>query len=63
MNSRREHIPIIDHDFIFDGRFHEGRVEDAIPPSLLEFICMTEHGVDIKTQLWFGASKTDSAMA
>ena len=57
----RRHM--IDHKFKFDGRFHEGCVEDAIPPSLLEFVCMIEHGVDIKSQLRFGASKTDSAMS
>ena len=57
----RRHM--IDHEFKFDGRFHEGCVEDAIPPSLLEFVCMIEHGVDIKSQLRFGASKTDSAMS
>ena len=54
---------MIDHEFKFDGWFHEGCVEDAIPLSLLEFVCMIEHGVDIKSQLRFGASKTDSAMA
>ena len=27
----RRHM--LDHDFKFDGRFHEGCVEDAIPPS------------------------------
>ena len=57
----RRHM--IDHEFKLDGRFHEGCVEDAIPPSLLEFVCMIEHGSYIKSQLRFGASKTDSAMA
>lgn len=52
-----------DHEFIFDGRFHESCVTDAVPPALLEFVCMIEHGADIKSQLRFGASKTDSAMA
>ena len=60
-NILRRHM--IDHEFKFDSRFHKGCVENAIPPSLLEFVCMIEHGVDIKSQLRFGASKTDSAMA
>ena len=30
---------------------------------LLQFVCMIEHGVDIKSQLRFGASKTVLAMA
>ena len=38
---------MIDHEFKFDGGFYEGCVEDAIPPSLLEFVCMIEHGVDM----------------
>ena len=38
-------------------------LNDAILPSLLEFICMSEHGAVIKSQLRFGASKTDSAIA
>ena len=42
---------IINHEFKCDGRFHEGRVEDVIPLSLLEFICMTEDGVDIKSHI------------
>ena len=56
----RRHM--IDHEFKFDGQFHKGCVEDAIPPSLLEFVCIIEHGVDIKSQLRFGASKTGSAV-
>ena len=38
---------MIDHEFKFDGGFYEGCVEDAIPPSLLKFVCMIEHGVDM----------------
>ena len=35
----------------------------AVPPSLLEFVGLVEHGADIKSQLRFGASKADLAMA
>ena len=44
----RRHM--IDCEFKFDGRFQGGCVEDAIPPSLLEFVCIIEHGVDIISQ-------------
>ena len=54
---------MIDHKPTFAGTFHEGYVEYAIPSTLLQFVCMIEHGVDIKSQLRFGASKTDLAMA
>ena len=54
---------MIDHKSTFDGTFHEGCVEEAIPSTLLQFVGMIEHGADIKSQLRFGASKTDLAMA
>ncbi|KAK5852481.1 hypothetical protein PBY51_023946 [Eleginops maclovinus] len=57
----RRHM--LDHKFFFDGTFHEGCFEDAIPPSLLQFVGMIEHGADIKSQLRFGASKSDLAIA
>jgi len=37
--------------------------EKAVPPSLLQFVGMVEHRADIKSQLRFGAPKTDLAMA
>ena len=48
----------------YDGpRFHIlWQTSYAVPSALFEFVCMIEHGVDIKSQLRFGASKTDSAM-
>ena len=54
---------MIDHKSAFSGTFHEGYVEYEIPSTLLQFVCMIEHGADIKSQLRFGASKTDLAMA
>ena len=54
---------MINQEFAFGGRFYDGCVEDSLPPALLEFICMIEHGVDIQSQLRFGASKTDLATA
>ena len=57
----RRHM--LDHKSTFDGTFHEGCIEQAIPPSLLQFVGMVEHGADIKSQLRFGASKTDLAIA
>ena len=49
--------------FAFAGTFHGGCVECAIPSTLLLFVCMIEHGADVKSQLRFGASKTELAMA
>ena len=54
---------MIDHKVAFAGTFHEGYVEYAIPSTLLQFVCMIEHGDDIKSQLRFGAPMTDLAMA
>ena len=47
---------MIDHKSAFAGTFHEGYVEYAIPSTLLQFVCMIEHGAD-KSQLRFVASK------
>lgn len=54
---------ILDHQSRFDGTFSEGSVKNAIPPLLLQFIGMVEHGADIKSQLRFGTSKSDQAIA
>jgi len=57
----RRHM--LDHKSTFDGTFHKGCIEEAFPASLLQFVGMVEHGADIKSQLRFGASKTDLAIA
>ena len=57
----RRHMP--GHKSTFDGTFNMDSSEDAVPPSLLQFVGMVEHGADIKSQLRFGASKTDTAIA
>jgi len=57
----RKHM--LDHNSSFNGTFQDGCVDEAVPPSLLLFVDMIEHGADIKSQLRFGASKTDLAMA
>ena len=54
---------MIEHKSKFDGTFHGGCVEEAIPSTLLQFVCMIQHGADIKSQLRYGASKTDLALA
>ena len=43
----------------FSSSFHDTYIEQAVPPSLLRFVCMIEHGADIKSQLQHGASKSD----
>jgi len=60
-NILRRHM--LDHKSTFDGTFHEGCIEQAIPLTLLQFVAMLKHGADIKSQLRFGASKTDLAIA
>ena len=57
----RRHM--LDHKSTFDGTFQEGCIQDAIPPTLLQFVGMIEHGADIKSQLRLVASKSDLAMA
>jgi hypothetical protein len=54
---------MINHKFTFDGHVNEATVDKAVPSSLVEFVCMIEHGIDIKTQLEIGPSKIDLAMA
>lgn len=54
---------MLDHKSTFDGTFNEGCIEEAIPSCLLQFVGMIEHGADIKSQLRFGASKTDLAIS
>lgn len=50
---------MLDHKNLNDGTYNMGSTEEVVPPSLLEFVGMVEHGADIKSQLRFGASKTD----
>ena len=54
---------MIHHKSAFAGTFHGGCVECAIPSTLLQFVCMIEHGADVKLHLRFGASKTDLVMS
>jgi hypothetical protein len=42
---------MIDHKSAFTGTFHERYVEYAIPSTFLQFVCIIEHGADIKSQL------------
>ncbi|XP_066968123.1 uncharacterized protein [Macrobrachium rosenbergii] len=53
----------LDHQSRFDCTSGEGCINDAIPQSLLQFTSMVEHGTDIKSQLRFGSSKSDLAIA
>ena len=54
---------MLDHKSTFYGTFQEGGIKDVIPPTVLQFMGMIEHGADIKSQLRFRASKSDLAMA
>lgn len=57
----RKHM--VEHKMPFQESFNYNSIEDSMPPLLVQFVCMIEHGADIKSQLRFGASKTDLAMA
>ena len=57
----RRHM--LDHTSKFDGTFHDGCIEEAIPSSLVQFVGMIEHGADINSQLRFIVSKTDLVIA
>ncbi len=43
--------------------FNNADLEQAVPPSLFQFVCMIEHGADIMSQLQHGASKSDLAIS
>ena len=57
----RRHM--LDHKYRYKGNLHETSVYDSLPPALFEFVCMIEHGADIKSQLRFGATTTNLAMS
>ena len=40
---------MLDHKYTFYGTFQEGCIQDVIPPTLLQFVSMIEHGSDIKS--------------
>ena len=52
-NILRRHM--LNHKSKFCGTYHEGCIQQAIPPTGLQFVAMLEHGADIKSQLRFGA--------
>ena len=54
---------MLQHKSKWNDTFQNRCPEDAVPSSLLQFVCMIEHGADIKSQLELGASKSDLAMA
>ena len=54
---------MLQHKSQFNGTLHDRCLEDVVPPSLLQFVCMIEHGADIKSQLQHGASKSDLAIS
>jgi hypothetical protein len=54
---------MINHKFTFDDHLNEVTVDKAVPSSLVEFVCIIEHGIDVKTQLEIGSFKIDLAMA
>ena len=50
------------HKWTFEKTLEGSTIEEAIPPSILQFICIIKHGADIKSQLKHGATKSDLAV-
>ena len=48
---------MLSHKWALEKTLNGDSIEEAVPPSLLEFVCMLEHGADIKSQIRYGASK------
>jgi len=42
---------MLKHKRPFNGTFHNGCLEDSFPESLLQFVCIIEHGADISLPL------------
>ena len=56
------HREMLGHKPKSDVTFHNGCIEEAIPPSLREFVCIIEHGANIKSQLTRSASQSDLSL-
>ena len=54
---------MLQHKTEFSNELKDVFGEEAIPPALLQFVCSIEHGVDIKSHLTHGITKSDLAMA
>ena len=52
------HRKMLSHKPNSDVTFHNGCIEEGIPPSLLEFVCIIEHGAGIKSH-----SKSDLTLS
>ena len=57
----RRHM--VDHKSRLEGTLDDKSVYDSMPAALLQFVGMIEHGADIKSQLRFGTTASDLAMA
>lgn len=51
------------HKWTFEKTLEGSNIEEAIPSSILQFICMIKHEADIKSQIKHGATKSDLAIA
>ncbi|XP_068220020.1 uncharacterized protein [Palaemon carinicauda] len=51
---------MLQHTSNFSNTIHKTDLQWAVPVSLLQFVCMIEHSVDIKFQI-HGKSKSDSS--
>lgn len=54
---------MLEHEVEFDGTLTADIRRESVPPSLLEFVSVLQNGCDIKSQLKYGTSSTDLALA
>lgn len=54
---------MLEHEIEYDGTLTAGTRRESVPPSLLEFVSVLQSGGDIKSQLKYGTSSTDLALA
>jgi hypothetical protein len=53
---------VLSHKWALEKTLNGDSIEEAVPTSLLEFVCMLEHGADIKSRVRYGASKQNLAL-
>ena len=54
---------MVEHKSNFEGNLYDSSEYDSLPPAFFQFVCMIEHGANTKSQLRFGMTTTDLAMA
>ena len=60
---RKQMKQMLEHEKEFNGALSGSSSKESVPPSLLEFISVLLNGGDIKSQLEYGTSSVDLALA